>query len=91
MVEMFQTPELAKEFKWQIPAEHVQHLMIDHSTRNGKYVKDQLARLIWEKHGLPMFRGTIVDEVPFTLRIDRTMFDYSKFGIVVVYRFLSTV
>lgn len=84
----FETPNLETDQKLVIQGEDAKELFIDHSTRNGKYVKDQLARRIWAKHDLPMYRGTIVDEVPFTLRIDRILFDYKNYGVSMVYRFL---
>jgi hypothetical protein len=85
----FETPELDKDLKLTIEGDGAKDLFIDHATRNGKYVKDQLARRIWEKHDLPMFRGTIVDEVPFTLRLDQILFNYRTYRITVGYRFLA--
>lgn len=87
----FTTPELDKNFKLTVEGGDAQDLMVDHATRNGKYVKDQIARLIWAKHELPMYRGTIVDEVPFQLRIDQMLFDYRSYKVVAVYRFISSI
>jgi hypothetical protein len=89
MAQKFETPEFDKDFKYQIEGEAAQGLFIDHSTRNGKYVKDQVMRRIWEKHGLPMFRGTIVDEVPFQLKINQILFDYRGYKIAVSYQFVG--
>jgi hypothetical protein len=88
-VSQFETPELDKTFKMTVEGDEAKELFVDHATRNGKYVKDQVARIIWSKHGLPMFRGTIVEEVPFTYRIDRILFDYKNYGIAVNYRFIA--
>jgi hypothetical protein len=85
----FVTPEMEKEFKFSIQGDDAKELFVDHATRNGKYVKDQVARLIWMKHDLPMFRGTIVDEVPFTLKLDLIQFNYKEYKILVAYRFIA--
>lgn len=87
----FTTPPLDTEQKLTVNGDSAKELFIDHATRNGKYVKDQIARRIWEKHELPMYRGTIVDEVPFSLRIDQLLFNYRDYKITVQYRFISTV
>lgn len=85
----FETPTLDTEQKLSINGEDAKALFIDHATRNGKFVKEQLARRIWAKHNLPMYRGTIVDEVPFVLKIDQTLFNYKDYRITVGYRFIS--
>jgi len=90
MATTFETPELDKNFKINIDGETAKEVFVDHATRNGKYVKDQVARRIWEKHELPMYRGTIVDEVPFTLKIDQLLFDYRKYIISAVYHFQAS-
>lgn len=86
----FETPKLEEKFKITIEGEDAKELFIDHATRNGKYVKDQVARRIWMKHELPMYRGTIVDEVPFSLKLDQLLFDYSSYKIAAVYRFIPS-
>lgn len=85
----FETPTLDKNFKIVVEGEEAKELFIDHQTRNGKYVNDQLARLIWAKHELPMYRGTIVDAVPFRLRILQVLFDYKNYGIAATYQFIA--
>lgn len=87
----FQTPELDKEQKLQVNGEDAKELFIDHATRNGKYVKDQLSRRIWQKHDLPMYRGTMVEEVPFQLRIDQVLFNYKEYRITIQYRFINSI
>lgn len=69
----------------------VQPLMVAFATRNGKYLKQQLAIRIWTKHRLPMFRGTIVDEMPFDLKIDAITIDFAAYEIGIAYRFVSPV
>jgi len=85
----FETPPIEKDLKFTVDDEDAKELFINHATRNGKYVKDQISRLVWAKHELPMYRGTIVDEVPFTLKIDQILFNYRSYRITVGYRFLS--
>lgn len=85
----FTTPELNKDLKLVLEGDEVQELFVDHATRNGKYVKEQLLRKIWSKHELPMYRGTIVDEVPFTCKIDQILFNYRTYRITVGYRFVE--
>ena len=86
----FQTPELDKDFKITVADEDAKEIFIDHATRNGKYVKDQLSRKIWQKHELPMYRGTMVEEVPFQLRISQILFNYRDYKITVAYSFINT-
>jgi len=90
MVDTFVTPKMDESMKFTITGEDAKPLFIDYATRNGKYTKEQIARLIWQKHDLPMFRGTIVDEVPFRLSIDVIQYSFKSYGIAVQYRFLST-
>lgn len=85
----YETPELDKSRKIVIGGEDAKELFMDHATRNGKFVKEQLARRIWAKHDLPMYRGTIVDEVPFVLKIDAILFSYKEYSIAATYRFIS--
>lgn len=85
----FDTPELNKDFKFAIEGEDAKEIFIDHATRNGKFVKDAISRRIWAHHDLPMYRGTIVDEVPFSLKIDQILFNYRGYKITVGYRFLE--
>lgn len=69
----------------------VQPLMVAFATRNGKFFKQELSKRIWLKHKLPMFRGTIVDELPFDLKIDAITIDFAKYEIGIAYRFVSPV
>lgn len=85
----FETPKLDTNMKIEVEGEDAKELFINHATRNGKYVKDQLARRIWAKHDLPMYRGTIVEEVPFSLKIEQILFNYRGYKIAAVYQFIS--
>lgn len=85
----FVTPDLDKDMVIRIKGEDAKPLFVDHSTRNGKFVKDQITRRIWEKHNLPMYRGTPVEEVPFQLRIHQVVFDYRKYEIGASYSFIE--
>lgn len=85
----YETPELDKGHKLTVSGEEAKPRFIDFSTRNGKYLKDQLKRMIWQKHGLPMYRGVPVDEVPFELKISGILLDFKKYEITVVYSFVE--
>lgn len=84
----FETPKLEMNMKIEVDGEDAKELFIDFATRNGKYVKDQIARRIWAKHELPMYRGTIVDEVPFVLKLEQILFNFRAYKVAVVYQFL---
>lgn len=87
----FTTPEMDKGFKLIVDGEDAKEIFIDFSTRNGKVVRERLSRKIWQKHELPMYRGTIVEEVPFQLRLSQILLDFHAYKITVVYSFVSTV
>lgn len=85
----FETPEMDKIFRITQEGDEAKVIFVEFATRTGKFTKDLIARKIWEKHELPMYRGTIVEEVPFRLRIDQILFNFKEYKITCSYHFVS--
>jgi len=87
----FTTPEIGKDLKLVISGDDARELFTAQATRTWKFVKEDILKRIWQKHDLPMYRGTIVDNiVPFEVRISQVLWQYRDQKIGIVYDFRST-
>lgn len=82
----YTVPEFGKVKKQDFTGDDALELFQAWNDRNGRFVQEQLIRLVWTANKLPLYRG-IPRMLPFELKLDKVLWNLTDFTVTVQYHF----